>query len=466
MSERHIVIVGGGFSGTALAVQLARRGGAGLRVTVIEPRDALAQGVAYSTDDAAHRINVPAARMQLSAAEEGDFDRWYRASAAYQADPAARWHDDSVWPQRRQFAAYLTLKLDDARRHSAVVVQHLKDRAVALVDGVVHTAGGARLMADQVVLAISHPPPDVPPPLRAFRNHPAVIADPWRPGALAGIAAGDRVAIIGSGLTMADMVASLQRQGHRGNVLVFSRRGRLPGANLSGEYADWPLDFQRPQRDSARGWLQRVRAEVREAAKVNLPWQRVLDTIRHHAQSIWQRLPLQEQQCFLRHLRPWWDAHRYRIAPQVSAVLEQRQQSGQLQLLAARLQQVDVQNGSIRLTLRRRQGAEEIHHVDRLIVTTGPAHSGLIDSDALLSQLAGAGTIRRDAHGLGIDVSALSQTLNATGQANPHLYVVGPAARGRFGELMGLPQVAEHAEQLARQLLEPLLLTASARCPA
>ncbi|STQ45963.1 Uncharacterized protein conserved in bacteria [Ewingella americana] len=49
MAERHIVIVGGGFTGTALAIHLARRGAAGLQVTVIEPRPALARGVAYGT---------------------------------------------------------------------------------------------------------------------------------------------------------------------------------------------------------------------------------------------------------------------------------------------------------------------------------------------------------------------------------------------------------------------------------
>ncbi|WP_421648200.1 FAD-dependent oxidoreductase, partial [Pantoea agglomerans] len=38
MSQQQIVIIGGGFTGTALAIHLARAGQAGLHVTVIEPR--------------------------------------------------------------------------------------------------------------------------------------------------------------------------------------------------------------------------------------------------------------------------------------------------------------------------------------------------------------------------------------------------------------------------------------------
>lgn len=120
MADRHIVIIGGGFTGTALAIHLARQGGAGLHVTVIEPREQLAAGVAYGTRDPAHRINVPASRMQLSAAEEGDFDRWFRAAPGFTTDPAAQWKDGKVYPQRGQFAAYIR---EQYRRAGEGVIQ-------------------------------------------------------------------------------------------------------------------------------------------------------------------------------------------------------------------------------------------------------------------------------------------------------------------------------------------------------
>lgn len=465
MSQQQIVIIGGGFTGTALAIHLARAGQAGLHVTVIEPRAQLAQGVAYGTTDPAHRINVPAARMQLAGDEEGIFDRDYRASPAFQADPDALWSDGNVYPQRGEFSRWVNAQFVHQQQHSPVKLSHLRDSAVALQHGVVTTASGQKIRADQVVLAISHPPPDLPALLKPLQGHPGLIANPWQNGALAQVAPDDRVAIIGSGLTMSDVVASLHRQQHRGEITAFSRRGQLPRANLSGSDESYTLDYSQPQPASARGWLHRVRQEVKQAAALNLPWQLVLDDIRRNGQRIWQSLSLHEQQRFLHHLRPWWDVHRYRIAPQVSQILNQQQASGQLSLLAARLMGAEAVGNNLQLTLRRRGAQSEIRVVEKVIVTTGPAHNALLKSNALLRQLHGDGVIQPDPLALGIQVNALSQTLNAQGDANPHLYVAGPAARGRFGELMGLPQVAEHAESVARQLLSTTPLPLSERCP-
>jgi len=453
MTERHIVIVGGGFTGTALAIHLARNGYQGLNVTLIEPREQPGRGVAYGSTDPSHRINVPASRMYLSASGEGDFDRWFRDSAAFRADPQALWHDGSVYPQRAQFGTWVGEQFSAAAGASAARVQHIRDRAVALKDGYVLTSYGKRFRADEVVLAISHPPPALPSLAENIRHSPRLIANPWLKEVLAGVKPQERLAVMGSGLTMSDVVASLHRQGHRGSIVAFSRRGLLPRPNLTGAYAPLTLDYRQTQAATASGWLRRIRQEITTAAGQQLPWQLVLDDIRRQGQTLWQQLPLKEQRRFLRLLRPWWDVHRYRIAPQVSEVLEQWQATGQLQVKAARLASLTEISDGLTLTLQPRGGSAEALTVDKLILTTGPAHQALLQSDVLLSQLAREGTICADALGLGIQVNRHSQALNDRGEANPHLYVAGPAARGFFGELMGLPQVADHAESVARQLL-------------
>ncbi|HFJ9774706.1 TPA: FAD-dependent oxidoreductase, partial [Raoultella ornithinolytica] len=129
--------------------------------------------------------------------------------------------------------------------------------------------------------------------------------------------------------------------------------------------------------------LRRVREDVRRAAELGQPWQVVLDAVRNQGQSIWQGLTFVDRQRFLRHLRSYWDVHRYRIAPQVADVLSQRQRDGSLKVQAARLTALEGDASRLTLTLSPRHGDPQSLTVDRLILTTGPAHGGLIDSQPL-----------------------------------------------------------------------------------
>ena len=96
----------------------------------------------------------------------------------------------------------------------------------------------------------------------------------------------------------------------------------------------------------------------------------VLDAVRQQGQRIWQALSVADRQRFLRHLRHYWDVHRYRVAPQVAEVLEARQRTGSLQVQAARLLSISGEGETLRLTLARRGGGVQTLSVDHLILTT------------------------------------------------------------------------------------------------
>jgi len=453
----RVAVIGGGLSGTFFAVQLAQYSQQPLVIKVIEPRTALGGGVAYSTPDPAHRINVPASRMTLFPEAPADFDDWFRSGGGLEIDPEALWADGAIYPRRAAFGRYVASILERRRQENPdVTIEHVRDAATAIEpDGAagwrIYLAQGGQFEADITVLATSHPPPGMPTLIaRTLADDPGVIANPWRPDALDQVAPDDDVLIIGTGLTMADVVASLARRGHRGAITAFSRRGLLPRGHAKTPV---PVPFawyanHLPPSDL----LSLVRQVRRQVAETDLPWQSVFDDVRANGQALWRQLGFADRRRFLRHLRVYWDSHRYRIAPQIEKILADKQQDQSLRVLAASLVSARRAGEKIDFMLRPRLTRTEESKsiiVDRVINTTGPAHSTVVDQNPALHSLAARGLLQADALGLGVTVDAQGQVISQDGACHKTLLVAGPLAREQYGELMGLPQVAAQPNAVA-----------------
>lgn len=460
-----VAIIGGGLTGAVLALRLA-----GLRadlgsaaqfdITVFEPRAELGRGLAYDSRDPAHRINVPADKMSLYPEDDGIFARWFVETGELERDAQALAGDGRLYPRRETFGRFVHQLLKPLLASDRI--SHIRQR----VDKVRYEAGryvlqtgqGSLFPADFLVIATSHPAPRAPAQLDLLKGDPRFIPDATVPKALAGIAPSDRVLVIGSGLTSADVIASLDRQRHRGPITVFSRRGLR-----SRPHSLVPLepfgDFLEPPVRSARALLRRVRAEIAHATTAGIGWQAVIDAVRSQGRAIWQALPVEERRRLVRHLRPYWDVHRFRLAPQLTEVLEKRVADGSLRYLAASLAGVNYDGPSspIGVALKTRgEGPLQEHLFDAVVVTTGPAHGGIIASQPFLTALNDLGLVHMDETGLGLACDLGSHALDLRGRPVPGLYVAGPLARGTFGELMGLPQVTAHAIDVATALLEAI----------
>lgn len=457
-AQHRVVVIGGGFSGAFFAAQLAVHTNTPVHIAVLEPRETLGTGVAYSTPDPAHRINVPAARMTVYSENPTDFDDWFRSGGELAADPAALWADGSTYPRRAAFGRYVSEIV--ASRQSArpgVRIEHIQDQATAVTRTPhgyqVERTQGAPLAADIVVLATSHPPPAPPGLIAAALGHdPRLVANPWHPTALDGIKPQEDVAIIGAGLSMADIVASLDQRGHTGNITAFSRRGLLPRGHAA---ACQPPFIWFATHDTPGTMLQLsrlVRRLVTEAAGNGIPWQAVFDELRGNGRKIWGRLDETERRRFLRHLRVFWDSHRYRIAPQIQTILHRKMRDGTLVVRAASLSSAHA--GPDRITLGIQPRGKPAAHlaqlpVDRVIITTGPAHGTIVAQSAVLHSLAQQGLLQPDPLGLGVLVGRLGQAIATDGAVVATLLVAGPLAREQYGELMGMPQVSAQANELA-----------------
>lgn len=459
MTEKPtLAVIGGGLSGAAVAYHLTALLPPGsVDLVVVEPRAELGRGLAYSAADPDHRLNVPDHKMSLRSDRMDHFQLWLASPGAPSLPPGAARLNGEIFAPRAVFGTYVAAHL--APLLAAGRVRHLQ----AEVTGVTRNAGydlqlsdGANLRADCLVLAASHPKAALPRELAPLTGDPALITDPLAPGALDGIDPDARLLILGNGLTSADIIATLQRRGHRGQVTALSRHG-WRSREHGPRQAETTADFARDPARTALQLLQNVRRALDADAAQGLTWHAVFDRLRAQGPAIWAALPLPERRRFLRHLRALWDVHRFRIAPQTEEAGQRMQRQGQLVHLAARISKLRL-GAPIELRVVERHSRITFPvTVDRVILATGPAHGSVIETTPVLAALAQLGLLAPDPLGLGLHTSPLGHALPAEGQPDGSILIAGPLARGTVGELMGVPEVITWAEHIARQAAARIL---------
>jgi uncharacterized NAD(P)/FAD-binding protein YdhS len=80
MIEVDVAVIGGGFSGCAVAAQLARRAPSQLSLALFEPAE-LGRGAAYGTPHPAHLLNTRAHMMSIFPDDPDHFVRWLGSRA-------------------------------------------------------------------------------------------------------------------------------------------------------------------------------------------------------------------------------------------------------------------------------------------------------------------------------------------------------------------------------------------------
>ncbi len=414
------------------AAQLARKG---IAPALIECADRAGLGAAYSTSDPAHLLNVPAGNMSAWPDVPDDFAR--------------RVGDDTIFAQRRDYGAYLRSILDEAVSTGCVTL--VPGKAVGAerhgAGWKIALDGGAPVFADALVLATGNQPPGRLPALEGAGDR--LVTNPWSSAAreaIAEVAATDApVLIVGTGLTMVDVVLSLDARGHRGSIVALSRRGLIPRGHSPSDPAPVTLE-EVPAQSTARlfEWLRRRGAQM--------GWRAAIDSLRPHSRAVWHALAPAEQRRFLRHARPWWDVHRHRIAPQVAGLLVELIAAGRLQVVAGRVQDCRTADGAVEVAIRKRSGSDMLSSRFAYIFNcTGPLHSIAQTGDALLRQLIEDGHARADALGIGIAVGEDSRV-----EGGERLWAVGPLTKGAFWEIVAVPdiraQAAAVADDISREL--------------
>ena len=188
---------------------------------LFEPASVLAEGIAYATPWPEHLLNVPAGKMSGLPDQPADFLDYLIDSQAIAGVPRELLADQFV--PRRHYAAYLRERLEQARERSVAVLEVVEQP----VFGLEPTGQGVKLRLDddvtwnaqRVVLACGNSMRPLPVP-GAEALPPAQAVEAWDYDGVRVLAGDDDLAIIGSGLSMADSVVALAAAGHRGRIFL------------------------------------------------------------------------------------------------------------------------------------------------------------------------------------------------------------------------------------------------------
>jgi uncharacterized NAD(P)/FAD-binding protein YdhS len=455
---RTIAIVGAGFSGTAVAINLLQHSsGTALRVVLVDPASA-GRGVAYANRDYPYLLNVPAGRMSADATVPLDFLNFALTRFAH-----ATAHD---FLPRSLYGDYLESRLDSAERGGGQLTR-IRATACALQRGsngqgyCVRLGDGRLLLADEVVLALGNPPSEPLPGAERLRASASYVADPWTDAS--GFRPGERVLVVGTGLTMADVVtAGLSESPRDVHVYALSRHGLIPPSQTALGHEPVQVDTRRlldAASFSTRALFRTIRGFAKEIAAGGGDWRELMNILRHHAPQLWQRLPARERQRFLRHVRPYWDIHRHRLPLQTLGELDRLRAERRLSIHAGRIQGLERAGEQVRVTWQPRgTRAHSTLLVDRVINCTGPNYDPRRSRDPLILSLLAQGLATADSLGLGLRTAAFGALLDARGRCVNGLYYVGPMLRPEHWESTAVPELREHAARLAHHLATPVLM--------
>jgi uncharacterized NAD(P)/FAD-binding protein YdhS len=462
-ASQRIAIIGGGCSGTLTAVQVLLRAAAGTGIILIERAPPLGRGVAYASECPEHVLNVAAGRMSAFSEDPGHFLRWVCARSGRAGYPKAVGQE--AFLPRWLFGRYLFEVLEEAKERAApgVAFETVFGEAVNLEESEtgprITLSSGLQISAGSVVLALGILPGEYPirRPLDFYRT-PQYVHSPYVAGATKGLGVDDSLLIVGAGLTAIDIAVQCEMTHHRGVIHALSRRGLRPLAHLPEAGVHPQFLFPGALPATLRETLRLIRAEMRADGD----WRAVVDSVRPVSQLLWRGYSVDDQRRFMRHLRPFWETHRHRIAPQTAAIIHRMEADGRLKFHAGRL--VSLRNAAKGAqALIKLRGKEDFLalRVAKVINCTGPRTDYSKYQHPLLINLLASGLIGHDPLALGIDALPSGEVLRYGGTPSGWLYTIGAPLKGVLWESTAVAEIRNQARNIAERLVSQLAVSAA-----
>ena len=457
---KTIVIVGGGFSGTMAAVNLARLSTQALRIVIVNAKRPIGRGTAYSTRRNEHLLNVAARNMSAFPDFPEHFLGWLRSRSEFAALPEEDLRQ--MFVPRYIYGDYLCSLLAACQQpvdpRSNVQVETVDDEAVDIVvadDGgaSVLLKSGESLDADQVLLATGNQPPGSFPSHAPLSHDPRYRSDPWHDWVSRLPGSGGRIVLLGTGLTMVDVILTLDELGWDGEIIAVSRHGMPPQSHFRGiAYEDYvPDNATELDLNQLRALVQEHCSQLRQMSQNPAI---AIDKLRPHTQRLWQHLSREEKQTFLQEDAALWNVTRHRIAVSIHEKITDALDSGRLRLKKGTIERLAPNEETIEVILQDQEGNETSESGDLVINCTGPQSSFSTAGIPLFENLLQKGLVCSDELDMGLQVNEQFAVIEENGQASDWMFAMGPLLKGSLWETTAVPELRSQAMRIAEILLQ------------
>jgi uncharacterized NAD(P)/FAD-binding protein YdhS len=422
---KRILVIGGGASGLLVLINIAQMTSERVDVVVAEPRLVLGKGIAYSTKDGGHLLNVPASRMSALVSDPDHFMQWGN-------------FDSNTFALRSDYGKYLLDTFVQLQGQTNIAqFEHRR----ATVESLVFQADSVEAKFDNeetvefdiVVIAVGHGDAIGHPALESFVSHPNVVMDSWqhRNSLVDGT-----LVCLGTGLTFIDHALSHLRRNSNNTVIGISRTGLIPESHLAQRAA--PIEVPASARTSP--------LTLRDFITGSSDWRAAQDGVRHELPDIWFAWSDAAKSEFLTdHLR-WWNVHRHRVAPEIATEVNDAIADSRIQVLKGDVLSILEIDKKLNLEV---SGVGEIT-ADLIINCLGYRTPG---SSKLFVGLAEAGITSPGPLGLGISTNYPSfNVINQNGEVLKNLYALGPILFGERFETTAIPELRVQAHEIARSI--------------
>jgi uncharacterized NAD(P)/FAD-binding protein YdhS len=461
LAMKTIAVVGGGFSGTMTAVNVARFAEAPVRIVIINRGFPRGRGVAYSTARPEHLLNVVARNMSALADQPNHFIEWLRTRTEYADTPVPVLRE--MFIPRRIYGDYLASLLfafaQPIAGRAGVRIDTVDGEAVDIIEngngGTVVLADGSRLEANKVLLATGNQPP------AEFGNngepfrHPRYCESPWVNWEQRLPDRRENVILLGTGLTTVDAFLTLSSQNWEGTIFAVSRNGLLPQSHFRGiEYPNFPPSD--PSRLGLHGLVELVEEHCGRLRGLGANPAIVIDKLRPHTQRIWQEFSLEERQEFCKRYASRWNVTRHRIAQEIHQRVTAAIASGRMQIVKGKIEAVEAVGERVWVTVEGAGGSRVQLEGGLVINCTGPNTGFSASAPPLFHNLLAKGMIAVDDMDMGIRVDGDFAAIGSDGVPSSLLKAMGPLIKGTLWETTAVPELRGQALRIAQMLVDEI----------